>query len=265
MSKKSIDKSKKIAGKVGGDDRNLVLVDDDFQDADFEDKVWLFWKRHGKKTIATAVVVFFAILGAIIYTQGKKIHEANLQEEYAAATTPEARRAFAEAHRSDPMSGTAFYGLANELLKDGKFEEAAKDYAAAAEVFGALSDDAFVLARDNAKIGEAISLSKAGKAAEAKELFKALAGTLKTESVVRGQAMYNLAVLALAEDDIAGARAWLDEMDRSLPAQSFWITEKRGLIAMEPRLVAEPEVAPATNPDSATESDFTTNNACSEP
>ncbi len=244
MAKNSTDRANDFGEKPAGDDRNLVLVDEDFQDADFEDKVWLFWKRHGRKTIAAAVLVFCAILGAIIYVQGKKIHEENLQEEYAQAKTLEARRAFATAHTSDPISGAVFCMLADELFRQGKFEEAAKDYEESAKVYAEFPDDDFVLARDNARKSAAIALTKAGKNTEAKEIFKSLASTMKTESLVRGEAMYNLAVLALAENDLPTARMWLDEMDRSLPSQNFWSIEKRALLVLEPRLVAEPESAP---------------------
>ena len=66
MAKKAIRNDKQTFKGSAGDDRNLVLVDDDFQDADFEDKVWLFWRRHGKKTVAIAALVFFAIVSSSV-------------------------------------------------------------------------------------------------------------------------------------------------------------------------------------------------------
>lgn len=243
MAKKAIRNEKQKFKGVAGDDRNLVLVDEDFQDADFEDKVWLFWRRHGKKTIAVAALIFFTALAVIIYTQSKKMHVLSLQNDYAVLKTDDERRAFAKENSADPMAGTIFYTLGNALFRDGKFAEAAADYNAAATVFAGLTDAEYVLPRDRAKFAEAVSLQKLGKADEASALLTALAGTLGTDETVRGQAMYNLAVNALAKDDLEAARNWLNEMDRALSPQNMWHEQKQNLLRMDPRLV----VVPATD------------------
>lgn len=246
MAKKAI-RNEKHNGSAG-DDRNLVLVDDDFQDADFEDKVWLFWRRHGKKTVAVAALIFFAALAAIIYTQSKKIHVLSLQSDYAELTTDDERRAFARENISDPMAGTILYTLGNTLFREGKFAEAAADYNAAASVFASQKDAEYALPRDRAKLAEAVSLQKAGKPAEASAMLTTLAGTLETDETVRGQAMYNLAVAALAENNLDTARNWIDEMDRALSAQNMWHAQKQNLLRMDPRLVAAPEAAESVAP-----------------
>lgn len=246
MAKNAIRRENEKMKSVVGDDRNLVLVDDDFQDADFEDKVWLFWRRHGKKTVAAAVVVFLAAFSAIIYTQGKKMHVAALQNDYAALKTADERRAFAAAHTGDAMAGTIFYALGNEGFAEGKFVEAAADYAAAAAVFAEKSEPEFALPRDRAKFSEAVALDKSGKKDDARERLVELASSLRTDETVRGQAMYNLAVLALSAGDVAVARKWLDEMDRALSPQNMWHSEKSNLIRLEPSLSAAPaESVPA--------------------
>lgn len=241
MAKKAIRNEKQKFKGAAGDDRNLVLVDDDFQDADFEDKVWLFWRRHGKKTIAVAALVFFVALAAIVYTQTKKMHVIALQSDYAALKTDDERRAFAKENITDPMAGTIFYALANTLFGEGKFAEAAADYNTAAAVFSGLTGAEYVLPRDRAKFAEAVSLRKLGKEDEATALLTTLAGTLETDETVRGQAMYNLAVNALAKNDLDTARNWLDEMDRALSAQNMWHAQKQNLLRMDPRLLAVPE------------------------
>ena len=149
MAKKAIRNDKQKFKGSAGDDRNLVLVDDDFQDADFEDKVWLFWRRHGKKTVAIAALVFFAALAVIVYTQLKQMHVYALQNEYAALSTADERRAFAREHLADPMSGTIFYALGNALYGESKFAEAAADYNAAHEgqtVLAAVNGDLWMTA-----------------------------------------------------------------------------------------------------------------------
>lgn len=240
MAKKAIRNEKQKFKDSAGDDRNLVLVDDDFQDADFEDKVWLFWRRHGKKTVIAAALVFFAALAVIIYTQGKKIHVQSLQNDYAELKTDDERRAFARENISDPMAGTVFYMLGNKLYGEGKFAEAAADYNASATVFAALSGAEYVMPRDRARLAEAASLQKAGKQKDAVECLTVLAGTLETDETIRGQAMYNLAVIALAEDNLEAARGWLDEMDRVLSSRNMWHAQKQNLLRIDRRLVAAP-------------------------
>ena len=154
MAKKAIRNEKQKFKGSAGDDRNLVLVDDDFQDADFEDKVWLFWRRHGKKTIAIATLIFFAALAVIVYTQAKKMHVVSLQNDYAALKTDDERRAFARENTADPMAGTIFFALGNNLFREGKYAEAAEDYRAAATVFAALAGTEFAMPRDRAKLAE---------------------------------------------------------------------------------------------------------------
>lgn len=240
MAKKAIRNEKQKFKGAAGDDRNLVLVDDDFQDADFEDKVWLFWRRHGKKTVAVAALIFFAALAAIIYTQGKKIHVQSLQNDYALLKTDDERRAFARENTADPMAGTVFYMLGNTLFREGKFADAAADYHEAASVFSNLSGTEYALPRDRARLAEAASLQKSGKQDEAVALLTALAGTLETDETIRGQAMYNLAVIALAKNDLETARNWLNEMDRALAPQNMWHAQKQNLLRIDPRLIETP-------------------------
>lgn len=238
---------KKKTGAAAGDDRNLVLVDDDFQDADFEDRVWLFWQRHGRQTIAAAAAVFLAIIGVIVYVEVSKMRLAALQAEYSAAQTVEQKLAFARANESDPLAGTAYFAAGGEFADDGKFTEAANAFANAARVFSAKKD--FSAMRDRAVVSQAASLARAGtpgapEAADA--LLKKLAGTPDADPLYRGQAMYELASNALARGNTAEARLWINEMDRSLDPLNFWQIRKRGLIAIEPKLLRqEADAAPA--------------------
>lgn len=242
---------KKKTGAAAGDDRNLVLVDDDFQDADFEDRVWLFWQRHGKQTIAAAAAVFLAIIGVIVYVEVSKMRLAALQAEYSAAETVEQKLAFARANESDPLAGTAYFAAGGELAAAEKFAEAADAFADAARVFSGEKD--FSAMRDRALVSQAASLARAGtpgapEAADA--LLKKLAGTPDADPLYRGQAMYELASNALARGNADEARLWINEMDRSLDPMNFWQVRKRGLIAIEPKLL-RPEDAGAAASDAA--------------
>ncbi len=240
----------KEKGAARGDDRNLVLVDEDFQDADFEDRVWLYWQRHGRKTIAGAAALFVAIIAAIVWVESGKMRTASLQAEYATAETPEAKLAFARANEGHPIAGTAYFAAGREFSEAGKYAEAADAFGNAGRVFAALED--FPAMRDRAAVSEAAVRARAGTEG-AKEsafaLLKKLAGTPGADPLCRGQAMYELAAAALAAGNLAEARLWLDEMDRSLDPSNFWQMRKSALISVEPRLAfaEEPVAAPAEN------------------
>lgn len=231
--------------KPSGDDRNLVLVDEDFQDADFEDRVWLFWQRHGKKTIAAGVALFVAIIAAIVYVEVGKMRIAGLESEFAAAGTLEQKLDFAKANESDPVAGTAYFAVGGEYARAGKNAEAAEAFGNAARVFSAI--EGYESMRDRATVSRAAALARAGTPEalnSAKEILKTLAGTPGADALYRGQAMYELASLALAAGTLDEARQWINEMDRSLDPANFWQTRKRLLISIEPRLAQIPEPAP---------------------
>lgn len=228
-----------------GDDRNLVLVDDDFQDADFEDRVWLFWQRHGVKTVVSAVAVFVAIIAFIVWREVEKNSVESIQAEYSAATTPEAKLAFAENNADEPLAGAAYFAVGGEFAEAGKYAEAASAFEGAARVFGAL--DGFSAMRDRAIIAQASALSHAEtpeSVAAANALLKKIAAAPAAEPLYRGQAMYELAASALVAGDLATARLWIDEMDRSLAPTNYWRSRKNLLISFEPNLAA-PQAAPA--------------------
>lgn len=245
-------KTGSAATKAAGDDRNLVLVDEDFQDADFEDHVWLFWQRHGRQTIAVATLVFVAIIAAIVFVEVKKMRLSSLQIDFSAAETIEQKLAFAAANESRPLAGAAYFAVGTEYSEAEKFAEAADAFGKAAAVFDDFDD--FAAMRDRALVAQAASTARTGtpdSLAAAQELLKKIAASPNSDPLYRGQAMYELATIALSADDFATARLWLNEMDRSLEPANFWQERKRSLLILEPAL-ALPETTTATAPAAET-------------
>jgi hypothetical protein len=57
------------------DDRNLVVVDDDFVNADAEDRLWLFWERNKTiivRSITSIVVGVIAFLAFYFWKESQK-------------------------------------------------------------------------------------------------------------------------------------------------------------------------------------------------
>lgn len=110
------------------DERKTIVLDEDLDGVEFEDRVWLYWKRN-KNFIIFSVVAAFAI---IIGVQGFKMYRANvkaqLAEAYAAAQTPEQLTKFAEENAGKKLAGAALLQNADRLYADGKYAEAQKSY-----------------------------------------------------------------------------------------------------------------------------------------
>ncbi len=110
------------------DERKTVVLDEDLEGVEFEDKMWLYWKRN-KTFIITSIVMAFAI---VIGVQSFKMYRASAKKElaaqYAAATTPEQLVKFASENSGKTLAGVALLQNADSLYADGKYSEAQKAY-----------------------------------------------------------------------------------------------------------------------------------------
>ena len=113
------------------DDRNLVVVDEDFANADAEDRLWLFWERNKNLIVRGTTVVVLAIIGAIGFHFWQESKREDLGLAYVACQDEAARRAFAAAHPGEPLAAVALLEVADDLRRANKLEEAAKTYEAA--------------------------------------------------------------------------------------------------------------------------------------
>ena len=79
-------------------------------------------------------------------------------------------------------------------------------------------------------------LAQDAGAADATSRLARVADATAAPDALRGPAMLALARGALAKSDTAGARGWLDKMDRQLGPNHPWRDEQRQLIGSEPSL-----------------------------
>lgn len=226
MSSKSSEPPSK---KLPQDDRNLVVVDKDFADADVEDRVWLFWKRNRATIIAAIIIVCAAVLGNTLYQFWQVRHLENVQQAYLTADTPEAMLAFVKEYGKEPLGAIAQVQLADIAYEGGRFEEAAAGYAQALNAI-----EVPELAQ-RARLGEAIALIRAGKDPSYTKLA-ALAQDALALDAYRAQAAYQLAVLAAQAKDYAGARAWIEQI-AALPYAGTWALQAQQLVQMKPEIL----------------------------
>src|SRR5476651_2010884 len=99
--------------KAAGDDRNLVVVDENYVAPGLEDKLRLFWEKNSRLVVAAiaAVVLVLVANEARKYLAAK--HDEEVAAAYAAATTEAALKNFLAEHPSEPQAGLAQLRLAD--------------------------------------------------------------------------------------------------------------------------------------------------------
>ena len=227
------------SSKPAGDDRNLVAVDAATAST-FEDKLHLFWQKNGTAVLTLVGLVILGIIakGGWDYLAAQK--ELDVEKDYAAATTPEARKAFAAAHPDHSLSAVSHLRLADEAYTAGKFADALTGYEKAVALFktGPLGA--------RAKLGLALAKISTGKAAEGTADLKQLAGDAAQLKGVRAEAAYQLTSLAAEAANGADVGKYADQL-MSIDPQSPWTQRAISLRAMFP--TAAPAPAPAAKAD----------------
>lgn len=175
---------------VAGDDRNLIVVDENYLAPTFEDRARIFWERHGRTviTVIALVVVFFA--AKFLFELYAEYRENEVRAAYAEAGDDlVALRAFAEANPSAALAGVARVRLADSAYLAGDYASAAGDYAMS---FPMLKSDPI---GSRARMGQAVSLLKAGDVAAARSALDVLANDTLFPATLRAEAAYHLAVV----------------------------------------------------------------------
>jgi hypothetical protein len=225
------------------DDRNLVVVDEDFANADAEDRLWLFWERNKTLIVRGTTAVVLAIIAAIGFHFWKEAQREALGQAYVACQDEAARRAFAAAHPGEPLAAVALIEVADDLRKANKLEEAAKAYDAAGKAASGETKAGRAVAV-RARLYAALSRQELGQA-DAEAGIVAVAEDNSAPDTLRGYAMYVLANLALTKGDSAAAAKWVNLMDKRLKPNHAWAADKSWLVRSEPSLLTPVSVPPA--------------------
>ena len=226
-----------------GDDRNLVVVDEDFVNADTEDRLWLFWERNQDTIVKATVGIVVGILAFLAYFFWNESRREALGEEFTACQDEAARRSFASRHPGEALAAVAMADVADDLKKAGKFVDAAKAYDEASRLTG-LAGKAPALAAlgTRTRLYAALCRLEAGEAGAVKAIA-AVAEDVNAPETLSGFAMLTLANIAVAKGDTAEAAKWLNAMDKKLRPGNVWDADKKALLQSEPSLLTPP--APA--------------------
>lgn len=157
--KPSMTEAEKLNSAVSSlDERTTVIVDEDLEGVEFEDRVWLYWRRNKNYIIFGILAAFVIALGVQLWKMSVAASERSLADAFEKASTPEELAAFAAAN-----SGTALAGVA--LLENADSAYEAGDFAKAAELYNsAKADLSGSILVGRAKLGAAVSVYAGGDA-----------------------------------------------------------------------------------------------------
>ena len=192
-----------------GDERKTVILDEDFEGLEFDDKVWLYWKRNKMSIILTVVAAFAVVFGVQSWKALKAQRASEMSRLYGAAETSEQLVEFADKYNGTPLAGAALLGAADDAYLKENISEAGKLYSKAA-----------LELKGNVLYGRALL----GEAMCAKDKVSALKSVYENPSVqnsYRACAGYNLAFLYLDKNEKEAAKKLLQEIS-SNPENGMW-------------------------------------------
>lgn len=154
----SLPNEAELAGAPAADERKTVILDEDLEGVELEDRVWLYWKRNRNFIVFTITAAFVIVIGVQAWKMYRSGVSESLAAAYSAASMPEELAKFAADNAGTTLAGVALLQNADAAYRDGKYAEAEKLYSqSAAELKGS------VLAQ-RAGIGAAVSAISAGSA-----------------------------------------------------------------------------------------------------
>jgi hypothetical protein len=226
--------------RTAGDDRNLVTIDENYLAPSFEDRVMIFWEKHGRTVIALLVIVALALVGRWAFQIFAESRERAVAAEYAQASDSAALRAFAEAHPQAVLAGAAKLRVADEAYSAGDYAMARAAYEEAAKSL------AGKILGDRARLGAAVATLQGGDESSARAALESLANDLAAQQTLRAEAAFHLASVARAAGRSAEAGKWSDLALATDPT-SLWAQRAVQLRSTLPADLGEASVDAATS------------------
>ena len=207
------------------DERKTVILDEELDGVEFDDKVWLYWTRNKKSIITSVVMAFAIIIGVQSYKLYKTSSENALAQAYSAATTEAELADFAKANAGTTLAGVALLQNADSLYANGKYAEAEKLYAQAK------ADLKSTILFGRAMLGEAVCAYSLDKN-KGIELFKIAYNTSTMNPVFKAQAGYMLGLSLKDQGKIDEARAILTSVANDAQGGYFAQLANSSLMSM---------------------------------
>lgn len=188
-----------ISDVASADERKTVVLDEDLEGVEFEDRVWLYWTRN-KSFIITSIVMAFAI---IVGVQGYKIFKKSQADALAAAYEQAVSQTqlldFAKKNSGTLLAGVATLQVADEAYAKSDFKTAASFYEQAKGELGGS------VLYGRAILGYASSIAMQD-AVKGKDALKAVYENINIAPAYRAQAGYMFGLLEKSQGKIDVAK-----------------------------------------------------------
>ena len=217
------------------DDPNALKPDDDIPEADFEDRVLLYWERNRKNIMISLVMgatalVLYHLLFLFMDRREKSIGEAFNKCEDASAFV-----AFADEYSGHQLASAAFLKAANLSFEKGQYTESANYFEKA---LGQFTDD--VLMSGRARLGMAMSKIGQNALEDGVQMLETIASSETEMDTTRAEASYAIAVLAWEKEDYQTIRDQITLIS-GLEQPGYWIRRISGIEEKIPQAEVETE------------------------
>lgn len=190
------------------DERKTVVLDEDLEGVEFEDKVWLYWTRNKNFIVFSVILVLAVIIGVQGFKMYKASRAASLASAYEAVSSDSQLLEFAKSNAGTPLAGAVQIQVADAAYSSGDYAKAASLYdSSARELSG-------TVLFGRAKLGAAASVAMADPA-KGKAQLKAVYDDAEISPAYRAQAGYLLGLLEKSSGNIEAAKSIFKAMSEN--------------------------------------------------
>jgi hypothetical protein len=164
------------------------VIEEALKTVDFSDRLWMFCSKYTRflASFGIALIVISAIAVALMI--GRSIFRKNMERNYCDAIYVEDKEAFAKKYCSEKLGGAVFLELGDRAYRDRDYNKASNYYHCASKSLGGN------IFGGRAIIGESIALIRSGEIESGENLLAKIAEEKSYPNLIRGKAMYLLAV-----------------------------------------------------------------------
>lgn len=199
------------------------------------------WRQNSQAIFIGCAAVLLVILARGGWDYFSEQKEQGVRQDYAAATTSDKLKTFADAHSGHVLAGIARLRLADETYAAGKGAEAVTAYEAA------LPGLKGSFLADRARLGLAMAKVQAGRSTDGETALRELADQADVTKGVRSEAIYHLASLAHTSGRTADVQKYTDQI-MQVDAGSPW-AQRAQMLRLQSPIAATPDAsAPSAAP-----------------
>ncbi len=215
-----------VVEQNSADERKTVIVDKDFENLEFDDKVWLWW-RENKVSVIAAVIAAVAI---IVIFNGYRMLEAKALKEAQSAYQEcnndlASLETFAKEYAYSELAGIAGLQVADAEYAKSNFAKAQELYTSA---LGSLNKNQSEITA-KAQMGIAFCQIKQGNKADAVASLKAITQHESVNPAFKAEASFQLAVLEFSNGEKLIAKGLLDSLVQN-PNAGIWASQAENFI-----------------------------------